>query len=165
MKLQRDWVTPITMGAFGVLAVTGVLMFFHVKTALVEGVHEWLSWLLLAAVVGHAAVNWTGLRRHLAGWRARAALGIGAAVLAAAVLPIGPSGGKPPFVVPVQALADAPLPVLAQVAKTSPEQLRQRLRDAGLGPAGDADTVHSLAGNDLGRQMRVLSAVLKTPGG
>lgn len=165
MKLQRDWITPITMGAFGVLAVTGGLMFFHVNTPLAEGVHEWLSWLLVAAVVGHAAVNWMGLRRHLAGWRARAALGIGAVVLFASFLPIGQAGSKPPFAGPIQALADAPLPVLAQVAKTSPEQLRERLRSAGLAPASDADTVRSLAGDDLKRQLRVLSTVMKTPGG
>lgn len=165
MKLQRDWITPITMGAFGVLAVTGGLMFFHADTPLNKAVHEWLSWLLVAAVVGHVAVNWLGLKRHLAGWRARAALGIGVAVLAVSFLPIGAGGGKPPFVVPMQALADAPLPVLAQVAKTSTEQVRERLRSAGLAPAGDTDTVHSLAGNDLKRQMHVLSAVMKTPGG
>lgn len=165
MKLQRDWITPITMGAFSVLAVTGVLMFFHAKTPLIEGVHEWLSWLLLAAVAGHVAVNWLGLRRHLASWRGRAALGLGAAVLAVALLPIGSGGGKPPFVVPMQALADAPLPVLAQVAKVPTEQVRERLRSAGLTPTSDADTVRSLAGKDLGDQMRALSAVMKTPGG
>lgn len=165
MKLQRDWITPITMGAFGVLAVTGGLMFFHADTPMNKAVHEWLSWLLVAAVVGHVVANWLGLRRHLAGWRARAALGVGAIVLVVSFLPIGPGGGKPPFVAPMQALADAPLAVLAQVAKTSPEQVRERLRSAGLTPASDADTVHSLAGDDLKRQMRVLSAVMKTPGG
>jgi hypothetical protein len=165
MKLQRDWITPITMAAFGVLAVTGVSMFFHVNTPLGEGVHEWLSWLLVAAVVGHVAVNWMGLRRHLAGWRARAALGIGAVVLTVTFVPLGQGGGKPPFAAPMQALADAPLPLLAQVAKTTPEQLRERLRSAGLTPTSDADTVHSLAGDDLKRQVRVLSAVMKTPGG
>mgnify|MGYP006339522549 CR=1 FL=1 len=55
MKLQRDWITPITMGAFGLLAATGVLMFFHIDSGLNEAVHEWLSWVLLGGVALHAA--------------------------------------------------------------------------------------------------------------
>ena len=50
MKLQRDWITPITMGAFGLLAVTGALMFFHLDRGLNETAHEWLSWVLLGGV-------------------------------------------------------------------------------------------------------------------
>lgn len=159
MKLQRDWITPITMGAFALLAVTGVLMFFHLDSGLNETAHQWLSWVLIGGVALHAAVNWPGLRRHLAGWRGRAALGLFAVVLAASFVPLGGSG-EPPFVPPLRALADAPLPVLAQVAKATPEQLRQRLRSAGLNPARDADTVHDLVGEDIRAQIRVLSQVV-----
>lgn len=164
MKLQRDWITPLTMGAFGLLAVTGVLMFFHLDSGLNKTAHEWLSWLLVAGVAGHAAVNWTGLRRHLAGWRGRATLGVAALLLAASFVPAGGSGG-PPFVTPVRALAEAPLPVLAQVARTSPEVLRDRLAQVGHAPTSDADTIKSLAGNDFGDQMRLMTAVLKPAGG
>lgn len=159
MKLQRDWITPITMGAFGLLAATGVLMFFHLDSGLNEAAHQWLSWVLIAGVALHAAVNWPGLKRHLAGWRGRGALALFAVLLAASFLPLG-GKGEPPFVAPLRALADAPLPVLAQVAKTTPDQLRERLRRAGAPPQGDADTVHSLVGDDTRAQIRVLSQVV-----
>ena len=148
MKLQRDWITPITMGAFGLLATTGVLMFFHIDSGLNEAVHEWLSWVLLGGVALHAAVNWAGVRRHLAGWRGRAAVGVFAAVLAH--LP-----GRDPG-----DLADAPLTVLAQVARVTPGQMRERLQGQGLAPTADADTVRSLVGDDTRAQIRVLSKVL-----
>lgn len=159
MKLQRDWVTPITMGAFGLLAITGVLMFFHLDSGLNEAAHQWLSWVLIGGVALHAAVNWPGLRRHLAGWRGRSALALFAVLLAASFLPLG-GQGEPPFVPPLRALADAPLPVLAQVAQTTPQQLRERLQRAGVTPASDADTVHSLVGDDTRAQIRVLSQVV-----
>lgn len=159
MKLQRDWITPLTMGAFGLLAVTGVLMFFHADSGLNKTAHEWLGWVLLAGVVLHGAVNWPALRRHLAGWRGRSALALFAVLLAASFLPLGRSG-EPPFVPPLRALADAPLPVLAQVAKTTPEQLRERLRRAGLTPRSDDDTVHALVGDDTRAQVRVLAQVV-----
>ena len=159
MKLQRDWVTPITMGAFGLLAATGVLMFFHLDSGLNETAHQWLSWVLIAGVAMHAAVNWAGVKRHLAGWRARAALGVFAVLLAASFLPLG-GKGEPPFVPPLRALADAPLPVLAQVAQTSPDELRARLQRAGVTVRSDADTVHALVGDDTRAQIRVLGQVL-----
>ena len=159
MKLQRDWVTPITMGAFGLLAATGVLMFFHLDSGLNETAHQWLSWVLIAGVAMHAAVNWAGVKRHLAGWRARAALGVFAVLLAASFLPLG-GKGEPPFVPPLRALADAPLPVLAQVAQTSPDELRDRLQRAGVTVRSDADTVHALVGDDTRAQIRVLGQVL-----
>ena len=159
MKLQRAWVTPITMGAFGLLAVTGVLMFFHLGSGLNETAHQWLSWVLIAGVAMHAAVNWAGVKRHLAGWRARAALGVFAVLLAASFLPLG-GKGEPPFVPPLRALADAPLPVLAQVAQTSPDELRARLQRAGVDVRSDADTVHALVGDDTRAQIRVLGQVL-----
>lgn len=164
MKLQRDWITPITMGAFGLLAVTGVLMFFHLDSGLNETAHQWLSWVLIAGVALHAAVNWGGVKRHLAGWRGRAALGLFALLLALSFVPLG-GKGEPPFVPPLRALADAPLPVLAQVARTSPEELRVRLHRAGVVVRSDDDTVHALVGDDVRAQIRVLSQVVAQPGG
>lgn len=164
MKLQRDWVTPITMGAFGLLAVTGVLMFFHLDTGLNETAHEWLSWALIAGVALHAVVNWAGVKRHLAGWRGRTAVGVFALLLAGSFLSVG-AKKEPPFVPPLRALADAPLPVLAQVAKTSPDELRARLQRAGVSVHGNDDTVRTLVGDDTRAQIRVLSEVTRTPGG
>ncbi|MBX3604646.1 MAG: DUF4405 domain-containing protein [Piscinibacter sp.] len=165
MKLQRDWITPLTMGAFGLLAVTGVLMFFHLDTGLNKTAHEWLSWVLVAGVAGHAAVNWPGLKRHLAGWRARIVVGIAALLLAASFLPLGAQGDGPPFAGAMRTLADAPLPVLAQVARTTPAVMRERLAAAGHPDAVEGDTAKTLAGDDFGDQMRLLSAVLKPAGG
>ena len=147
------------MGAFGLLAITGVLMFFHVDSGLNEAVHEWLSWVLLGGVALHAAVNWAGVRRHLAGWKGRAALGVFATVLALSFVPLG-GKGEPPFLPPMRALADAPLTVLAQVAKVTPGQMRERLQGQGLSPTADDDTVRSLVGEDTRARIRGLSKVL-----
>ncbi len=164
MKLQRDWITPITMGAFGLLAVTGVLMFFHLDSGVNKAAHEWLSWVLVGAVALHAAVNWQAVKRHLAGTRGRVALALFALLLAASFLPLA-GDGEPAFAPPLHALAEAPLPVLAQVAKTSPEELRSRLQRAGVDVQSDDATVRSLVGDDMRAQIRVLSAVTRAPGG
>jgi hypothetical protein len=164
VKLKRDWITPITMGSFMLLAATGVLMFFHLDRGLNETAHEWLSWVLLGGVALHAAVNWAGVQRHLAGWRGRTALALFALLLAASFIPFG-GEREPPFVPPLRALADAPLPVLAQVAKTTPQELRARLQRAGFDASDDNATVHGLVGGDTRAQIRVLAQVLAAPGG
>jgi hypothetical protein len=159
--VQREWVTPLTMGAFGLLATTGVLMFFHLDSGLNKTAHEWLGWVLVGGVALHAAVNANALKRHLASTRGRAVIGAFALLLALSFVPTG--GGQPPFVQPVRSLANAPLPVLAQVGGVSQDEMRRRLAQAGLAVRSDDDTVARMAGKDLGRQMRVLSRVLAAP--
>ena len=42
MKISREWATPLTIGAFGLMSVTGMLMFFHLDTGFNKLAHEWL---------------------------------------------------------------------------------------------------------------------------
>lgn len=164
MTVSREWATPLTMGAFGLLAVTGVLMFFHLDTGLNKQAHEWLGWVLLIGVSLHVAANLLAFKRYLTQRRAQGVVGVFALVLGLSFLPLGGGSGKPPFVAPVQALAGAPLTVIAAAAKIAPAQARERLVAAGLAvPEGDGP-VPALASAGLGQQMRLLNAVLGTAG-
>lgn len=160
MNIQRKWVTPITTGAFLLVAATGVLMFFHLDSGANKLVHEWLSWLLLGAAALHVVANFAGFKLHLAARRGQLLIGLFVLLLAASFLPVGGSEKEPPFAVPVRALAEAPLPVLAQVAGISPAQLQQRLAQAGL-PAGTQEqSLSDLAGSNLRAQTQALQTVL-----
>ena len=128
MKMTREWITPITTGAFLLTAVTGVLLFFHADTGLNKAVHEWLSWIFLAGAVLHLIVNFTAFKKYLTQRRGQVLLGVFVLILALSFAPVGGHHDhKPPFVPPIEALARAPLTTLAQVARISPEQLRGRL--------------------------------------
>lgn len=160
MRLQRDWITPLTIGSFVLLTVTGVLMFFHLDSGLNKLAHEWLSWVLVAAVAGHIVVNLPSFKRYFKAPRGRLILAASVVVLGLSFVPLGDAGGPPPFVAPIKQLAQAPVPVLAQVAGVSPQQMRERLQAAGLSVSADSDTVAALAGPDLRRQMQLLGQVL-----
>jgi len=162
MKLTRDWVTPLVMGSFGLLAVTGILMFFHADSGLNKLAHEWLSGLLVAAVLGHAVVNFGAVKRHFAATRTRVIAGAFVVLLAASFVPLGGSG-TPPFAAPVDALARAPLPVLAQVAGQPAEQVRDKLAAQGVVLDATTSTVSDAVGGDLRREVRVLNAVFGVP--
>ena len=160
MPIQREWATPLTAGAFGLLAVTGVLMFFHLDTGLNKAAHEWLGWVLLAGVGLHLASNFMAFQRYLRMPRPRAVLAGFALLLGLSFLPLGGAGGEPPFVAPLATLAAAPLPVLAAVAGTSPDDMARRLATAGLPGATASSSVLQLAGPDRKQQIRVLGQVL-----
>lgn len=158
MKLSRDWITPLVIGSFTVLAVTGVLMFFHADSGLNKLAHEWLSWLLVLAVLGHATVNFGAVKRHFASRRTRVIVGLCAVALMASFVPLGGSG-KPGFAAPVDALARAPLPVLAQVANVDIEQVRTRLGAAGVTLDESVPTIAAAVGGDMHRQIDALNTV------
>jgi len=81
-------------------------------------------------------------------------------LLGLSFLPLGGAGGEPPFVAPLATLAAAPLPVLAAVAGTSPDDMARRLAAAGLPGATASSSVLQLAGPDRKQQIRVLGQVL-----
>ena len=54
---HRPWITPLVIGTFVLMAVTGSLMFFHLDSGLNKAAHEWLGWAMVIAVVLHALMN------------------------------------------------------------------------------------------------------------
>ncbi len=163
MKMTREWITPITTGAFLLTAVTGVLLFFHADTGLNKAVHEWLSWIFLAGAVLHLAVNFTAFKKYLTQRRGQVLLGVFVLLL---VLSFAPVGGhhheehQRPFMPPIRALAQAPLTTLAQVARTTPDQLRKRLTGAGVAVSSDQQSISELVGDDFRAQMHLLEKLL-----
>ncbi len=158
MKVQRSWVTPITAGAFLLSGVTGILIFFHLESGTGKFMHEWLGWVLLGGAALHVVANYTGLKSHLGTLRGQLLVGIFAVALLLSFLPLG-GADEPPFMPPIRALSQLPLSTLAQVARISPEQLRDRLSKAGIQPTSDQQTLDELAGPDMGRQMHVMESI------
>jgi hypothetical protein len=160
MSIKREWTTPITAGAFLLLAVTGVFMFFHAAPGLAKEMHEWLSWVFLAAVVFHLAVNFAAFKTCIVQRKGQALFGIFVLILAISFAPLGGSG-EPPFVAPLRTLGKTPLTTLAQVAQTSPEQLMERLKKEGLAVQSAQQSLSELVGEDMHKQVRFLKMLLE----
>jgi len=76
-KIQKPFVSPFVAIAFGILSVTGVLLFFHVKSGITVTLHEWFGWAFVISGCIHLVVN---IRQLLAYLRLRA--GIASVVMA-----------------------------------------------------------------------------------
>ena len=163
MKMTRDWITPITTGAFLLTAVTGVLLFFHADTGLNKDVHEWLSWVFLIGAILHLVLNFASFKKHLTQRKGQVLMGSFVLLLALSFIPFEEEEhhGPPPFVPPIRALAHAPLSTLAQVAQTSPEQLRERLGHEGIIVDSDQQSISELVGDDFRDQVHILEDLLE----
>lgn len=64
MKLSRKYVTPFITLIFLVVALTGMLMFFHIFDGYTEVTHEFLGLFFTICTVFHIILNWKALKIH-----------------------------------------------------------------------------------------------------
>ncbi|MEY4304523.1 MAG: hypothetical protein RIT52_698, partial [Pseudomonadota bacterium] len=112
----RSWATPLTVGAFLLISVTGILMFFHLETGLSKVAHEWLGWFLVFGVAAHLWLNWRAFTTYFKRPAAMAIMAAGVAVLLASVsVPAGEGGGLAVRQV-IGSLTTAPISTLAALS-------------------------------------------------
>lgn len=156
----REWATPLTMGSFALMAVTGVLMFFHLDSGLNKPAHEWLGWAMVAGVALHSAANFGSFKRYFSQRTALVVIGAFLLVLGLSFLPLGDKGGggKPAPVKAAEALIDAPIPVLAQLTGKDAQTLVAQLNQAGIQVSADGSLRQAVSGRK--QQMQALGLIL-----
>lgn len=159
MKFSREWATPLTAGAFIVLAVTGLLMFFHLDRGLNHLVHEWIGWLLFIGVICHVTANFLGLKKHLSGSLGKVVIAIFVAILGLSFIQPEERKRPPGWAQPVKALAFLSLNELASVAKINVDEVRARLTESGLNPTSNEQSIKDLVGHNLRKQVTALSVI------
>ncbi|MCA0919201.1 DUF4405 domain-containing protein [Pseudooceanicola nanhaiensis] len=144
----RKWATPLTAATFLIVAVTGVVLFFHTGGTLSRVAHEWIGFAVMAAAGFHIAMNWRPLKGY---FRKPLAVGILAAgVLATVITSINLTGAEASGVNPgmmFRAFQDAPLSAVAQVIGKTPEALVASLQAQGF-DATPETSISQMTGND-----------------
>ena len=165
MKISREWATPLTIGAFGLMSVTGLLMFFHLDTGLNKLAHEWLSWAMIAGVAAHAFVNWPAFKRYFTSSRqGRAIIGLAAVVLALSFVSLPGERGAPPQILALRALTKAPIAKVAILAGRPADQLMDDLAKAGITLPNANASIESVA-KDRGAQGKAIATIFGARGG
>lgn len=146
MKL-RQFATPLTIGSFTLMAVTGLLLFFDIQLGLNVELHEWFSWAFLAGVVLHVTLNLPAFKRYFNP-------SIGLAIIAVIVLILGVSlsihsESNDPLVLSLHAVSRAPLTKVAALADKPVAKIVGDLRAAGFAAAQDTATIEQLSGDDF----------------
>lgn len=155
----RSWATPLTIGSFILMAISGILMFFDVVPGYVSFAHEWFSWLFLLGAVGHIVVNYRPLIFHLRSKWGRTSVAAFTILLAASTFSFGRITA-PQLKWPIsEALFQAPLSALADVTRTDRDQLLKKLRTHGIMAKPD-QTIHDLAAEHGMDEFHLLGLVI-----
>lgn len=159
MKSLRAWATPLTVGTFLVISVTGVLMFFHADSGLNKVIHEWIGLAMVAAVGAHLLLNWRAFTTYFKRPLAVTVMGVGAAVLAASFLLGGATEGGPDGMrALMMSVGNARIETLADLAGKDTETVLTSLDAAGY-TAEASETLATLSGGDRTAQDQIISVV------
>jgi hypothetical protein len=154
----RRWATPLTIGAFFLMAVTGIVMFFEADRGLTAVVHQWFSWIFVIGAGAHVAANSHPFMNYLKTRGGLASIAVFSIVLVASFFSWGLITG-PQLRRPIeQTLVDAPLSALAELTRTAPDALVLKLKAQGI-RAHDRQSVRDLAvatGEDENRLLGIV---------
>ncbi|MGI3187014.1 DUF4405 domain-containing protein [Nioella aestuarii] len=158
MSALRKWATPLTVGSFMIMGVTGTLMFFHLDSGLNKLVHEWAGWAMLIGVGAHLVLNW----RAFAGYFKRpvplTVMLVSAAVLGASFVSTGAETRVNPLILVTGAVVRAPLSDVAALTGQSVDEILAQLQEMEL--AADANmAIADIAQGDRAVQAQILNTV------
>lgn len=158
--LSRKYVTTPVIAAFGVLGISGVLMFFHVKNGGIVTMHEWIGLLFVLFATLHIIVNWKAFSNYFSQK---------VAVLIMAVVLVTGGGiyiandveGANPIKAFVMKTGNAPLVHVAPVVGVSTEDAMAKLEAAGVSVESEEDSLSTIAGMNGRKSMDLLGILLK----
>lgn len=161
MKFSREWATPLTAGSFALMALTGLLMFFHWDRGLNHLAHEWLGFILIIGVGCHITSNFSGFKKHFSSKLARICVLFFLLVFALSFFQPEQKKRPPSWAGPVRALSEMSLIELSSMAKVPPQELRSRLATNGINSDSDEQSIEELVGPNLRKQASALSAIFQ----
>ncbi len=162
MSKLRSFATPLTIGTFVIMGITGVLMFFHLNTGGNKVVHEFVGLLMVVAVLLHLVPNWRAFTCYFKRPVALAVMGISVVLLGLSFSTLSTSdrngpGGRPDMVA-IQIVTNAPLSVIAPLIESDTDTLISRLAAQGVTATAD-QTLHDLADGDIRQAITLLGII------
>ncbi|MEZ5676100.1 MAG: DUF4405 domain-containing protein [Thalassovita sp.] len=153
----RKYATPLTIGSFILMAVTGTLMFFHLNTTFNKVAHEYLGIVMIAAVVLHLVLNWRAFTTYFKRPLAMGIMGIFILALGLSFIPSSQKGGRPEFGA-VRMVISAPVSTLAPMLGTDTQGVIDRLAAQDVAATPD-QSLSDLTGGEMGKAAALLVAL------
>ena len=159
MKTNRKWATPVTAGAFVLMALTGLLMFFHFDRGSNHLVHEWAGLILVLAVAFHLSANFSNFKKHISSRIGLSLIAVFVMVFLLSFLQFEEKKTPPNWAGPIRALAEMPLIDLANLAKINFNELREKLKVEKIIIDSKDQSIQDLVGPNLRRQAFALKLI------
>jgi hypothetical protein len=160
-KKIRMWATPLTIGAFGLSAITGVMIFFRWDVGLAKVAHEWFSWFLVLGGLFHVIGSWQSFVRYFSKPAGKAIIGIFGLLIVASFIPIDKdnkgAGAHSSRV--SKALFQVPFATMAAVAEHQPEELMKELKLNGISIERKEETIQEIAARNNKQGADILNVI------
>ena len=145
----RTWSTPMVIGSSVVMAVTGVLLFFHLGEGFVKTPHEWVGLIFVAGMLLHILNHLKGFTRYFSQGMANtimaACLVITFGIMGASLMGSEGGEGGHPAKRMVSKVENAPLTLVAALNNQPVEVLMSRFEASGISNASESSTLKELA--------------------
>ncbi|MCA0444747.1 MAG: DUF4405 domain-containing protein [Bacteroidetes bacterium] len=162
MTISKSWVTPITIGAFILMAVTGLLMFFEIETGYNKRAHEWFSLIFVAGALFHIWTSKNSFLYYFKTWKGIAFISFFVVVLALSFLsPPKEQNGRIPVQKVIGKLNSKPINDLALLSGANRDSLLIQLNQAGFKVSDGSETVQDLAKGERGNEAKIYSLIFK----
>jgi hypothetical protein len=171
----RKYATPLSLVAFLAIAVTGVMLFFDVRSRQLLEVHEWVGVIFVAALLLHVLRNWRGLLAMMSSTQNKAIVGgLGAIALLFVIgsAPFGYGGHGGGYghgrqfhasQQVVHRLAEVPIAKLAPALGITGDEVIERLRNGGIAVEGPHQSLADIAAKQNTELQRILGLVMTEP--
>jgi hypothetical protein len=158
----RSWATPLTIGSTVIVTVTGLLLFFHAAPGLTRPAHEWIGWIMTAAVVAHVILNFRAFKGYFRRPVALGILGASALVMGLSFIDPAPGGGAGgnPMVAVMGAMGRAQVETVIALAGHDTAEGLALLAAAGIEAKG-GQSIAEITGGDREVQGQVIAALFQ----
>lgn len=159
----RMWATPLTIGAFALSAISGVMIFFHVNSAFVKVIHEWGSWFLVIGGLLHVVCSWQSFVRYFSKPAAKAIMTVFAILIIMFFIPIGGNterhGRKLPPTFLSRALPEASFAAVAGIARHNPDELMKEFESKGVVVKDGKESIRDIATSNNKEYVEILNMI------
>ena len=161
MSTLRKFATPLTIGTFLIVGITGTFWYLHIVTDLGRWLHEIIGLAMMAVVVFHVVLNWRPFKLYFKRTIALVLILASVALTGYAFVGVGETegAGGPPNFAAFSAFSDESLITLGPIFDTTSEILVTRLTDAGYSGVSPTSTIADVAGDNVRAQMTAFSAL------
>ncbi len=151
--------TPITIGAFVLMSVTGILMFFHANIALNKLAHEWLGWAFVAAGLAHLFSHYRSFFKYLQNPKAIALMAVFIVILIGSFFQLTKEMPNPTKSV-MKAVNNTPIAALFPLTQKSGEEILANLAAKGFAVRNpEFETIDILSNGNREKSKEIINII------
>ncbi|MDO6512583.1 MULTISPECIES: DUF4405 domain-containing protein [unclassified Neptuniibacter] len=156
---HRHFSTPLIIASGLIIAISGVMMFFHIGKDVVKLMHEWIGLIMAAATLLHIQFHWRSFKQYFSKKTGLAVISF--ILLGASALALTPIEHKPhPDKQLIELYSEKSLEQIASFEERNIEQLLIDLEIANFSVSSEQLSLKDIAQENHARPFELINAII-----